>query len=228
MQKWMCLLIAAGVLLIPREGLTADAFPPIWRVKAVYKDQITGRTREPVIWEYVSAVQMDTGVKVSVKDLDGRVAFRSELLFDNALHLYHVDIFTEVTGKEKMQSRSFDPALPVIFTGTLIPSDWTNNELPWDEKSRLYKVIRKIGNTSFAESYRVSGALIDIQDAMKSNMVSNRVVDPAIMSARLLIVTVDKLEGTQAHEVLKQLWSKNFSFWLYEKTPSRESWYLIE
>lgn len=200
-----------------------------WRIKSLYTDPLTGRSLSPVIWEYLSK-KTESGKTVSVADSSGRTAFRSELFFNKENHLHQIDIYTRIGGKEKKIPRKFNPDYPVMFDETIIPSNCLNAPLPWDEKSKVYKVVRKIGSSaSFSRQYYVKGKVIKIKEAMDLKLISDTFLNLDILSPELLLVTIEQMNvNGPDEEITTQLWSKNVDFWLYEKTPFRESWYVTK
>lgn len=215
-------------LMINAGGSGAQEFPEKWQIKSLYKDPLTGRLLSPITWAYETE-KKNTDIKVSVTDLNNRVEYRSELIFNKDDRLYKINIYTKIGGKEKLIPYSFDPDDPVFFDGTLVPSNWLNSSLPWNGKNQKYKIIKKVGSTSFAENYIVKGKIIGIKDAVDLGLVSGKILNLDIISSELLFLTVERLNDNGPDEaVVTQLWSKKLFFWLYEKTPFRESWYLSD
>ena len=45
-----------------------------------------------------------------------------------------------------------------------------------------------------------------------------------LTSSELLLVLIEEIDGQgNSEELVRQLWAKDYNFWIYEKTPTRHS-----
>ena len=86
---------------------------------------------------------------------------------------------------------------------------------------RVYEERIEAGGRVFSKSYRVSFDPFTVGEAKAMGWI--RVEDPG--SAGLIMVTVT---DEKARPVVKQLWPADGSWWLYEETPLRRSWLIID
>jgi hypothetical protein len=85
------------------------------------------------------------------------------------------------------------------------------------DSGKIYEERIEAGGRVFSKRYRVSFAAFTIGEAKTMGWI--KVGDPG--NTGLIMVAVTDEQG---RPVVKQLWSANGSWWLYEETPLRRSW----
>ena len=229
-SKWFICSALLLFAVIPLVGVSASggSLAPRWVVKSTYHNPVTGRSTPPLFWEFVVEYQ-DTETLVSVRDVNGRAGFRAGLLYDRNGCLIRADCFNKMGDRELKVTRSFDAEKPAILEDSLVPGDWLNVPLPWDGNVETFSVTRKVGEVaSFVRSIRLSGKRLPVSEAVSRGMVPEATA-AGLPSGELLLVVCEKLDGKEeGREILRQLWSSGLPFWLYESTPSRESWFVME
>ena len=103
----------------------------------------------------------------------------------------------------------------LLVPGFPAPSD----VLPVDQKEngRAHAERSEAGGRVFSRSYRISFAAFTVDGAKALGWI--KVEDPGKAGLIMVAVTDDK-----ARPVVKQLWTADGSWWLYEETPLRRSW----
>ena len=199
-----------------------------WIVKSVYQDPITNKDLSDIFWTFTETTG-SSGPLISVKDRVGKTGFRQELFFNADDALVRVASFRRIRNREIKQTESFDPHMPALLEDSIVPSDWINAPLPWDGEPVEFIVKKEVGRlASFATHIRMSGQVMTPQQAEEEEMISSGLMSQVDLGT-LLLVKIEKIDQEgKAREILKQLWPSNMSFWLYEATSTRESWYVFE
>ena len=195
-----------------------------WQVKSSYYSPVGGKDLPSIFWSFTG----HSDQFLSVQDVHERVGFRAELTFDRSHALVTAEYFSQIRDKEIKINRSFDPESPAVLEDSLIPCDWINVPLPWNGESRHFYVKKKVGKSAFAANIRMTGEKIDVHEAVDRKMISTEVKN-RLSSKDLLLIRLEKIgKNGEEKEILRQLWSTDVPFWLYEATPFRQSWYIME
>lgn len=196
-----------------------------WQVKSSYYSPAGGKDSPFIFWSFTR----HSNQFVSVRDAHERVGFRAELTFDRSHALVTAEYFSRIRNKEIKINRFFDPESLALLEDSLIPCDWINAPLPLDGESRHFSIKKKVGKSaSFAANIRMTGESIDIHEAEDRKMISTEVKN-RLSSKDLMLVRIEKIDKNGVgQEILRQLWSTDVPFWLYEATPFRQSWYIME
>jgi hypothetical protein len=104
----------------------------------------------------------------------------------------------------------------LLVPGFPVPCD----VLPVDRRQdsgRVYEELSEAGGRAFSRSYRISFAAISFSEAKSAGWIRGE--EPG--TAGLVMVT---LTDEKERLAVKQLWSADGSWWLYEETPLRRSW----
>lgn len=224
---WIYLLLGV-IFCCPYAAAVEKDVGQQWLVKSTYLDPMTGNTLPTLFWEFTKKVEKSAPV-ITVKDRSGKTPFRQELFFNSSDSLVRVDSFNIVRNRELVFTRSFDPEMPAVLEDSIIPSNWINVPLPWHTEPVVFSIKKSVGkHASFATRMRLSGQTIDPQQALMLNMITEELIDK-IAGENLLLVIFEKINRKgEPEEILRQLWSSNIPFWLYEATATRKSWYIIE
>jgi hypothetical protein len=108
-----------------------------------------------------------------------------------------------------------------VKTGLLIITDFP---VPCDmvpvsqsDAQEVYKDRTEAGGRVFVRKYNVSYRRVDLQEARENGWLRPDLSE----SSSLNMVTVSDNKG---HEVVKQLWPVDGTWWIYEETSLRKSW----
>jgi hypothetical protein len=123
------------------------------------------------------------------------------------------EIQWEGMGRSGQQKKSGGDIL--LLPGFPAPCD----VLPVGRQDRggAYEERVEAGGRVFSKSYRVSFDTVSVADARAMSWI--RVEEPG--KAGLIMIAVTDEKG---RPVVKQLWSADGTWWLYEETPLRRSW----
>jgi hypothetical protein len=227
--RLICVILISGTLTNPYgTEAAADNLPERWQVKSSYYNPGAVKSPPAIVWEFV-AQNADSGQVVSVRDANGQVGFRCELFFDRNQCLVRAECYNQMGHREIKLSHSFNPELPAIMEDSLSPCDWLNVTLPSDGESRHFSIKKKAGRSAFfTANIRMTADRMNVHEAVDRGMISTQVKN-RLSSKDLMLVRIEKIDKNGAgQEILRQLWSTDLPFWLYEATPFRKSWYMME
>ena len=207
-------LVAGPAAAVPENGCM---------VRSAYRSPVAGQPAAEVKWVFL---QGSDPRRFLVRDTNNLVGARAELDFDEQGHLSGLTVARQVRGR---------PVVDVIITeagnrqlilqDSLLPLDWFNcPPLPEANPAGTEMVTReKIGRAGFVRRLRLRCREMTLADAVAAGMV---VDDNREFAAQKKLYLREALarENGQWVPVLRQLWTADDGFWLYEEKEGRRSW----
>ena len=228
--RW--LLVSAVMFVITGvEGKCALAFhgfpADTWYVSSKYTNPMTGRVSKNVLWKYMVIPSEDSTVNVIVSDNLEKVAESATLIFDGDRRLVRADKNQTIQAREVKQSVELSATQPAVLDEFLVPGNWLNGQAPDAGETEYFIEKRKINrNVTFARRLSLTTAAIDSATAVSAGMIDDSSKDLLDGSSLILVSCKELPEKGDEKLLFRQLWSPRLSFWFYEKTPTRESWFV--
>lgn len=226
-------ILTAVILAAVLEGRCALAvygFPEeTWHVSSKYTNPITGHVSNTVFWEYSAMSGKDSTVNVEVADKFDQVAESAKLVFNSERRLVRAEKTQRIQSREVKKSIGLSAFLPAVLDELLVPGNWLNGQAPNAGETQYFKITRETSrNVTFARKISLTTTTMNGAAAVSAGMIDDSVAD-LLDGTSLILVTCREIPAKGGEKVLfEQLWHPNLSFWLYEKTPTRESWFTRE
>ncbi len=193
-------------------------------VRSTYDNPIS-ESKTSVRWIFEIIDYQDGTYGYLVKDYDERMQCRAEFFFQkNSAMMYQADCYRIIGGDEVCNAKKYQFKGPALVKHSLIPGDWLNEGLllkSGEEKN--LQATEFIGTTGFVSRFKIVSREISIAKAYAEGML----VDDSVKidsQTPLKLITLYTYYQDRVTVVLKQLWSSEDDFWLYEEKTGRCSW----
>jgi hypothetical protein len=221
------LLLSNGIIYVANAD--SNKIQDSWTVRSVYQNPITGRETSIVVWEYHAQNMNSQEIRVKVSDKDQRVGSRAEFFYTENMRLIRANRYQKVQQREIKQTINISPEQPAILDDFLVPGNWINGAFPVEGENREKTIDRKISsNTKISRKVIISGKVMDVDKAIQYQMIDKSVTTILKDSPLVLIRCEEKVTNDENNIIIEQLWSPTHFFWIYEKTPTRTSWLILE
>ena len=116
----------------------------------------------------------------------------------------------------KSRQQKFSPPL-ALSAGYPVPYDWL---APGETHDGELSIKTEAGETSFLFMVTKTTSPMDLSEAIKNKMIDSRIQGLLSAHSPLKLIEVWKRDKF----LIKQLWSPELNWWIYEETPERKSW----
>jgi hypothetical protein len=228
MKKFVILLLAVAFLVafLPGAGIAGGRE---WRVHSHYRSPFPGKPDSEISWRFVYKDESGR-VRVKVSDAAGRVQSWAVTTLGRDGRIVRLEIYRAVRGGVDRDELFFDPLVPVLLRGSLLPLDWFNLGTPFAPFAgeRKCTIREHVAAARFVTHLQIRADEIPVTEAVAAGMVEPDRVDE-LAGRRLFLVTAARLgnvtePGIEEAVLFRQLWVEGDTFWLYEEKGLRRSW----
>ncbi|MCK5681317.1 hypothetical protein KAI46_10960 [bacterium] len=222
---WALFLFLSIILFC---GLAAASESVMWEVLSRYQSPVPMQPESEVKWLYEKRVFANNVATVSVRDSNNRLQCQLELRYNENGSLVEAVSCRIIRDEEICREKNYEADEPVLLNQTLIPGDWFNLEpqsLVDCDWLQSRKVKDRVGAVSFVDYLTIKKEAVTLGQALAGGML-NQENRQFAENKSLYTLSLLRGEGEKRSLVLRQLWAKDATFWLYEEKYGRRSWYL--
>jgi len=203
------IIIIVGCLTWPVLS-PAASLPAQVRVSSFYTNPLGSAWGQERVWVFSQKTPLTDQERIMEITREGEVYAR---LFFKQGFLREAE---ERLTPSRTRHRFFSPPL-ALSDGYPVPYDWL---APKENGQEKISITKQAGNTSFSLLVLKTVKSLDLDTALSRGMVDPRIQPLLSPDSPLELIIISNGE----ENLIKQLWSKELNWWIYEETRRRKSW----